>query len=157
MFYQQSMGSVILVEVLLHRPSISIVTHRTHPLMEAWRMLSQQDKMPSTRATMVLRGQNNKLLPWPPKSPNLSPVNAGLTGLVHEGPKSHPTWVKFKLHKIQMRKMEVKRSCALYKEGGKEVKKVTWMDQEWHHLGAACVRASGEARLVWTGPGGGGQ
>lgn len=63
MFYQQRVGSVILVDVLQHGPSTGVVTHRRDAPMEAWRMLSQQDKVPSTLTKMVLRGQNNELLP----------------------------------------------------------------------------------------------
>lgn len=117
---------------------------------------------------MVLRGQNNELLPWPPKSPNQSSQCTGLTGPGHEGPKSQNRGVKYPIKasevqwsprlrwsytKYRWGKWRVKRSCALYKEGGKEVKKVTWMDQEGDHQGTARVRASGEARLRWSSGG----
>lgn len=115
MFYEESVDSVVLVDIFQHGPSTGVVTHRTHLLKEAWRMLSQQDKVPSTLATMVLRGRNNKLLPWPPKSPNLSPVNVldrsgpwrpQVPPYMSEIPQQSfrgPVESMLKLHEIQMR------------------------------------------------------
>lgn len=68
---------------------------------------------------MVLRGQNNELLPWPPKSPNQSSQCTGLTGPGHEGPKSQNRGVKYPI-KASEASAEVTRNTDEENGGLKE-------------------------------------
>lgn len=129
--------------------------------------------MPSRPAKMVLRGQNNELLPWPPKSPNLSPVNVldqqvrfmkAPSPTLHEGntpselPRSSGLHASAGVTWNTDEENRVKRSSALYVYKRWERGEEGDMDGSGMRLSGYSMCLSfrrGQAEMVWTGPVGG--